>query len=70
MPQRRRSDALPKRDPIRDAIASRAYELFMARGGADGQDKEDWLHAEEQLLDRRQSDSERRRPTSTESTTE
>ena len=45
-PLRRRSDSLPKRDPIRDAIANRAYEL--------GHDAEDWLAAEQELMDRRQ----------------
>jgi hypothetical protein len=53
-PLRRRSDSLPKRDPIRDAIANRAYELFLARGGGHGHDAEDWLAAEQELMDRRQ----------------
>jgi hypothetical protein len=63
-PQRRRSDALPKRDPIRDAIANRAYELFLARGGVHGHATEDWLAAENELLDRRQAPLPRRRPPS------
>jgi hypothetical protein len=62
MPRRRRSDSLPKRDPIRDAIATRAYELFLARGGAHGHDLEDWLTAEAQLMDRRRPEGTRRRP--------
>ena len=33
----------------RDAIARRAYELFLARGGAHGRDVEDWLQAEREL---------------------
>ena len=33
----------------RDDIARRAYELFLARGGAEGHDVEDWLEAERQL---------------------
>jgi hypothetical protein len=33
----------------RDRIAQRAYELYLARGGADGQDLEDWLVAEREL---------------------
>ncbi len=32
MPNRRKSDAAPKRDPIQEAIALRAYELFLQRG--------------------------------------
>jgi hypothetical protein len=30
----------------RDRVATRAYELYMARGGSDGSDLEDWLTAE------------------------
>jgi hypothetical protein len=59
--QRRRSDGLPKRDPIREAIATRAYELFMARGATDGHDLDDWLRAEHELMDRRGSEWTRRR---------
>lgn len=33
-----------------EEIAERAYELFMARGGAHGQDVDDWLLAESELL--------------------
>jgi hypothetical protein len=35
-------------DP-RDRIAMRAYELFLARGGADGGDFDDWLAAEREI---------------------
>ena len=34
----------------RDRLAQRAYELYLARGAADGQDMEDWLIAERELL--------------------
>lgn len=30
----------------KEAVARRAYELFLARGGAHGRDVEDWLRAE------------------------
>ena len=53
MPTRRRSDSLPKRDPLREAIAMHAYERFLARGGVDGRDLEDWLAAEGDLHGRR-----------------
>jgi hypothetical protein len=33
-----------------DEIAQRAYELFMARGGAHGNDVDDWLVAESELM--------------------
>jgi len=32
-----------------DAIAARSYELYLARGSADGHDEEDWLRAEAEL---------------------
>ncbi|PYR60239.1 MAG: DUF2934 domain-containing protein [Acidobacteria bacterium] len=33
----------------RDRIAQRAYELYLARGGNDGQDQDDWYAAEREL---------------------
>lgn len=33
----------------RDRIALRAYELYLARGGADGGDFDDWITAEREL---------------------
>jgi hypothetical protein len=35
--------------PTREQIEARAYELYVRRGGTDGQDLEDWLIAENQL---------------------
>ena len=35
--------------PDRDRVAMRAYELYQARGGTDGQALEDWLAAESEL---------------------
>jgi hypothetical protein len=35
--------------PDRDRVAQRAYELYLARGGADGADLDDWLNAEREL---------------------
>lgn len=36
----------------RDRIAARAYELYLARGGVDGMDMEDWLTAEREVRGR------------------
>ena len=36
-------------EPSYDAIARRAYELYLGRGGADGRDVDDWLEAEQAL---------------------
>lgn len=33
----------------RERVAHRAYELYLARGGADGRAMEDWLAAEREL---------------------
>ena len=35
--------------PTHTAIAARAYELFLRRGGAHGADWDDWLAAEREL---------------------
>jgi hypothetical protein len=35
--------------PTHDAIATRAYELYLQRGAQHGQDFEDWLAAEREL---------------------
>ena len=35
--------------PTRDAIAQRAYAIYLERGGQDGHEAEDWLTAEREL---------------------
>jgi hypothetical protein len=35
--------------PDRERIAMRAYELYLARGGGDGRELDDWLTAEREL---------------------
>jgi hypothetical protein len=35
--------------PMAEAISSRAYELYLERGAADGHDLDDWLRAEREL---------------------
>jgi hypothetical protein len=49
MPRRRRTETSDRRNPIHDAIAQRAYELYLDRGRADGHAVEDWLKAEAEL---------------------
>lgn len=47
---RRKTVMVESRDqPRHDAIALRAYELFIQRGGEHGRDWEDWLSAERDL---------------------
>jgi hypothetical protein len=38
--------------PTREEIELRAYQLYLERGGAHGQDVEDWLHAERGLVEK------------------
>jgi hypothetical protein len=38
-----------------ESIASRAFELFLERGGAHGNDVDDWLRAERELKAPRES---------------
>jgi hypothetical protein len=40
-------------NPTHEEIGLRAHQIYMERGGAHGQDVEDWLKAERQLLDER-----------------
>jgi hypothetical protein len=35
--------------PTREAIALRAYQLYLERGGAPGNELQDWIQAESQL---------------------
>ena len=39
-----------------DRVSQRAYELFLARGGVDGQDFDEWLTAERELTNDCQDD--------------
>ena len=38
--------------PTHDEIELRAYQLYEERGGAPGQDVEDWLQAERELVEK------------------
>jgi hypothetical protein len=39
--------------PTTEEIARRAYEIFVARGGKNGHELDDWLQAEAELLNER-----------------
>lgn len=36
--------------PTHEEIAMRAYQLYLERGGSNGNDVNDWLQAEQELL--------------------
>jgi hypothetical protein len=38
--------------PTPEEIELRAYEIYIERGGAHGQDEEDWLQAESELVEK------------------
>jgi len=44
-----RKPRTPKTGPTREAIALRAYHIFLERGGASGDPLQDWLRAESEL---------------------
>jgi len=48
--------------PERERIASRAYELWIERGGAHGRDVEDWLDAEREVVNGRPQPNRNERP--------
>jgi hypothetical protein len=35
--------------PTHEQVAQRAYDIFLARGGVDGMDLDDWFRAEREL---------------------
>jgi hypothetical protein len=39
----------PRSRPTHEQIARRAYEIFLARGGAPGSPEQDWFQAEREL---------------------
>jgi hypothetical protein len=41
---------MPDAVPSQDVIRTRAYELYEIRGREPGQDEQDWLRAEQQIL--------------------
>jgi hypothetical protein len=43
-------EAMPLPAPSQDHIRERAYQLYESRGGEPGQDEQDWLRAEQQIL--------------------
>lgn len=46
---RREVEQKEQKFPTHDEIQERAHKLYLARGGKDGQDIDDWLFAEDQL---------------------
>jgi len=49
----------PSTVPTNEAVARRAYELFLERGGEHGHDVEDWLRAERELAFAQQAQAQK-----------
>ena len=47
--------------PTQEEIALRAYQIYLQRGGAPGNELQDWIQAERQLLE--ENEKPRRRAT-------
>jgi hypothetical protein len=46
-----------KKTPTQKEIELRAYEIYLQRGGEDGNDRNDWLAAEKELTESLQMDT-------------
>jgi hypothetical protein len=43
-------EMVESQEALKNAIAIRAYEIYIQRGGESGSDVEDWMQAEEELI--------------------
>ncbi len=48
----RSGQQIAERHPTREEIELRAYQIYVERGGAHGNDLEDWLQAELELIEK------------------
>ncbi len=48
----RSGQQIAERPPTREEIELRAYQLYVERGSAQGNDLEDWLQAESELIEK------------------
>jgi hypothetical protein len=57
-----RKSSTVKSLPTREEIALRAYEIYLERGGAPGNELEDWTRAERELLEMSTTPRRKARP--------
>jgi hypothetical protein len=50
----------PDAAPMEEEVRLRAYELYQARGGAEGSELDDWVRAEKEVRGRHAGDSSQR----------
>lgn len=48
-PRLKSSREIPRNEPTTEQIRQRAYEIYVSRGGAPGDEVQDWLQAEREL---------------------
>jgi len=60
-PTRAKSPSSHELHSSHEAIAVRAYEIFMGRGGVHGRDLEHWFEAERQLMEESQKPPTKRK---------
>jgi Protein of unknown function (DUF2934) len=46
-----RREEISWKSPTQEAIAKRAYDIYLERGGEDGHESEHWLRAERELIE-------------------
>ena len=56
----RRKKTSPTDEPSAEDIRVRAYELYLERGGQDGNEVDDWVRAEKELRQRSRESREAR----------
>jgi DUF2934 family protein len=64
MPRRPGKTAGPAKtpaEPVEELIRRRAYEIHLERGSAHGNDREDWLRAEQEIRARQEPPAPRRK---------
>jgi hypothetical protein len=52
-PKTSRSTSATNNHPSHEDIAARAYQIYLERGGINGNDQDDWLQAERELSGRK-----------------
>jgi hypothetical protein len=53
IPKKSKTESLPLEEQIRE----RAHAIYLERGGQDGDEMDDWLQAEQEILDREEHET-------------
>lgn len=55
-------DPAAEQAPIEQRIRQRAYELYLQRGGDTGYEMDDWLQAEQEIMEQQEQEHGREAP--------